>query len=65
MTVVSVGKLPRDCSERELERLVRDFGRVRDIRLVRCPRFSGLFLLLKTDWNLILPQRFNGLFSLH
>ncbi|KAI8809132.1 hypothetical protein BJ742DRAFT_806441 [Cladochytrium replicatum] len=31
---VYFGRLPRDCTERELERLARDFGRVKDIRLL-------------------------------
>ena len=34
-TRVYFGKLPRDCSESELEKLVEKFGRTRDVRLLQ------------------------------
>ncbi|KAJ3282936.1 hypothetical protein HK104_010631 [Borealophlyctis nickersoniae] len=33
-TRVYIGKLPRDCTEREVQKLAREFGPVRDIRLL-------------------------------
>ncbi len=32
---VYFGKLSRDCRERDLEKLAREFGRIRDIRLLQ------------------------------
>ena len=32
---VNTGKLSRDCRERDLEKLVSEFGRIRDVRMLQ------------------------------
>jgi splicing factor, arginine/serine-rich 4/5/6 len=35
MSRVYFGKLPRDCRDNDLEKLAKEFGRVRDVRLLQ------------------------------